>query len=256
MPKVRFKEVVEEIQGTMYDVVFKKSPKGKTIVTKKPDMTKVKWSQAQKDHRRDMSKANDYAHAAMANPEVRAVYEEIAAKDNRVPYRVAMSDYFKGRNLLSQKGRQQGPVGSENPDEVLVREARPKDVGSIVRLIQQMGSDSPITADYVSSYLKSPRSRVLLAERQGRVAGLISYSVRPDLYHAGNSVLIEELVVDEACRGEGIGSALMTSLMEELKELNCREVCLAVMPDNEPAIRFYRWRGLAEEALFLERHFV
>jgi len=87
------------------------------------------------------------------------------------------------------------------------------------------------------------------------VAGLLSYSVRPDLYHAGNSALIEELVVDEACRGEEIGSALMASFIEELKELDCREVCLAVMPDNEPAIRFYRSHGLVEEALFLERHF-
>ena len=37
MPKVRFEEMVVEIQGTMYDMVFKKSPRGKTIVTKKPD---------------------------------------------------------------------------------------------------------------------------------------------------------------------------------------------------------------------------
>ena len=37
MPKVRFKGPVEEIQGTLYDVVFKKSPSGKTIVSKRPD---------------------------------------------------------------------------------------------------------------------------------------------------------------------------------------------------------------------------
>ena len=43
--------MVVEIQGTMYDVVFKKSPQGKTIVTKKPDMSGVKWSKAQKDNR-------------------------------------------------------------------------------------------------------------------------------------------------------------------------------------------------------------
>ncbi len=30
----------------MYDLVFKKSPKGNMIVTKKPDMSKVKWSKA------------------------------------------------------------------------------------------------------------------------------------------------------------------------------------------------------------------
>ena len=105
------------------------------------------------------------------------------------------------------------------------------------------------------SYLEGTNNKILLAERQGRVGGLLSYSVRPDLYHAGNSVLIEELVVDENCRGEGVGGALITALEERLMELDCREVCLAVMPDNETAIRFYRSYGLVEEALFLEKHF-
>ena len=102
MPKVRFAVLVEEIQGTMYDVVFKKSPKGNTIVTKRPDMSNVEWSQAQEDHRKLMAKANDYAHAAMADPKVRAKYEKRAAKENRQPYRVAVSDYYKGKNLLSK----------------------------------------------------------------------------------------------------------------------------------------------------------
>ena len=103
MPKVRFKEMVVEIQGTMYDVVFKKSPRGKTIVTKKPDMSNVEWSQAQEDHRKRMAKANDYAHAAMADPNVRAKYEKRAAKENRQPFRVAVSDYYKGKNLLARE---------------------------------------------------------------------------------------------------------------------------------------------------------
>ena len=103
MPKVRFALLVEEIQGTMYDVVFKKSPTGKTIVTKKPDMSNVEWSQAQKDHRKRMAKANDYAHAAMADPKVRRMYEKRASKENRQPYRVAVSDYYKGKNLLAKK---------------------------------------------------------------------------------------------------------------------------------------------------------
>jgi hypothetical protein len=102
MPKVRFKDIVVEIQGTMFDVVFKKSPTGKTIVTKKPDMSGVKWSKAQKDHRKRMRQANKYAAAAMADPNVHAIYAEIAAKEHRQPYRVAVSDYYKGKNLLSK----------------------------------------------------------------------------------------------------------------------------------------------------------
>jgi len=97
--------MVVEIQGTMYDVVFKKSPSGKTIVTKRPDMSNVKWSQAQKENWKRMRQANEYAAAAMADPAVRAIYEELAAKEDRVPYRLAVSDYYKGKNLLSKPGK-------------------------------------------------------------------------------------------------------------------------------------------------------
>ena len=102
MPTVRFKEIVVEIQGTMYDVVFKKSRRGKTFVTKKPNMSNVKWSKAQKNNRKRMRYANRYAKAAMADPQVRAVYEERAAKEERVAYNVALSDYWQGKDLLTR----------------------------------------------------------------------------------------------------------------------------------------------------------
>jgi ribosomal protein S18 acetylase RimI-like enzyme len=143
--------------------------------------------------------------------------------------------------------------------EILIREAAPQDAGIIVTLIRQLATgsaeQSPISETYALHYLSGINRKILLAQRGDRVEGLLSYSVRPDLFHAGNSVLIEELVVDEGSRGEGIGSALMSALLERLPDLDCRELCLAVMPDNERAIRFYRKHGFAEEALFLERHF-
>src|SRR6266513_1102680 len=100
MPRVRFKPMVVEIQGTMYDVVFKKTSRGNTIVTKKPDMSNVEWSPAQKDNWKRMAKANNYATAAMADPDVRAIYEEIATKEHRQPYRLAVSDYYKEKDLV------------------------------------------------------------------------------------------------------------------------------------------------------------
>jgi hypothetical protein len=39
MPRVRFSPLVEEIHGTLYDIVLKKSPKGNMIVTKRADMS-------------------------------------------------------------------------------------------------------------------------------------------------------------------------------------------------------------------------
>ena len=103
MPKVRLNPLIEEIHGTMYDVVFKKSPKGNMIVTKRPDMSGVKWSEAQQNQRQRFQQANEYAKAAMADPKVRAVYVKRGKRAHRSPFRVAFSDYFKGKDLLARK---------------------------------------------------------------------------------------------------------------------------------------------------------
>jgi hypothetical protein len=100
MPKVRFSPLVEEIHGTMYDVVFKKSPKGNMIVTKRPDMSGVEWSEAQTGQRARFKQANDYAKA---DPKTRAIYEKRAKKAKRSPFRVAFSDHFQGKDLLAKK---------------------------------------------------------------------------------------------------------------------------------------------------------
>ncbi|HEX5807672.1 MAG TPA: GNAT family N-acetyltransferase [Anaerolineales bacterium] len=144
----------------------------------------------------------------------------------------------------------------EQPSQILIREATAKDAGDAVRLICQLGDDSEVTEGYVLHYLSGTDRCILLAERADAVVGLLSYSMRADLFHGGNSVLIEELVVDEGCRGAGIGGALLDELMKRAEAFACKEVCLAVMPDNDEAIRFYKRHGLVEEALFLERHFI
>jgi ribosomal protein S18 acetylase RimI-like enzyme len=140
-----------------------------------------------------------------------------------------------------------------------VREATLAETSAIVRLIGEhaasSGEQSPITEAYVATYLSSATSTILLAEVQNHVVGLLSYSVRPDLFHAGPSCLLEELIVEAAARGQGVGSALVTALFSRLAPLACAEVSVAVAPDNQRAIKFYRTQGLTEEALFLEKHF-
>jgi nucleoside phosphorylase/ribosomal protein S18 acetylase RimI-like enzyme len=140
-----------------------------------------------------------------------------------------------------------------------VRLAIPADAARIAALIVElaasMGETSPVSARYAKGYLGFPGSSVLLAEEDGQVIGLLSYSVRPDLFHAGNSALIEELVVSEHARGRGVGSALLNALLARLEASGCAEVSVSAMPDNAGALRFYRSHGLADEAVFLEKHF-
>lgn len=143
---------------------------------------------------------------------------------------------------------------------ILVRQAQPGDEHVIVELIRELartgGDTSPITESYVREHLAFAPcgSHVLLAEQEGRAVGLLSYSIRPNLFHAANSALVEELVVRESARGQGIGSALLTELLERLPSLGCAEVSVSTMPDNHDAMRFYRSHGLVDQAVFLEKH--
>ena len=103
MPKVRFKGPVEEIRGTFYDVVFKRSHSGKTIMSKKPDMSGVEWSEAQWDQRKRFSLANEYVQAVKAEPKVWAAYQKKAKKQKKRARDLAFSDYCNGKNLLLKK---------------------------------------------------------------------------------------------------------------------------------------------------------
>lgn len=143
--------------------------------------------------------------------------------------------------------------------QVIIRTASPGDEITIVNLIQQLaaadGEASPLTAEYVTKYMRAPGSVILLAEVDGQPAGLLSYSVRPDLYHAGDSAYIENLVVVQSRRGEGIGSALLKNALAALEAAGCAEVSIATMPDNQVAQRLYKSLGLVDEAVYLEKHF-
>jgi ribosomal protein S18 acetylase RimI-like enzyme len=143
---------------------------------------------------------------------------------------------------------------------ILLRPAVEQDSVSIERLISELavsiGETSSISAQYVTQYLGTPGSHILLAEKGRQVVGLLSYSIRPSLYHAGDACLIEEFVVRQSERGQGIGGQLLEALFQQLASQNCAEVSVTTMPDNLKAIAFYKSHGMVDEAVFLEKHFI
>ncbi len=143
-------------------------------------------------------------------------------------------------------------------EQVVIRAAQLTDAPAIACLFRQWTAQfdepSDSAGDYMLEYLASPCTRGLVADQTGRVVGLLSYTVRPSLYHASPVCLIEELVVDEGARDRGIGRLLMEALLRQARLEGYAEVSVAVMPDNLPALRLYRSAGLGGEALYLEMH--
>jgi hypothetical protein len=103
MPKVKLAPFIEEIHDTINDLVFKKPPKGNMIVTKKPDMSRVKWSKAQKANGEHMSKAITTTQLALMDPKVKAKYERKAKKEGRHAWNIALSDCLLGKDLYAKR---------------------------------------------------------------------------------------------------------------------------------------------------------
>ena len=115
MTKVTFHPIIEWFTGKMGNMVFRRSHNGKVSVYAAPDMKRIKWSQAQKDHRLRMREASKYASAAVADPDIRPIYVQMAVDHNKNPGRpfdMAVSDYYHhGNDLLWKKhmGDQEKP---------------------------------------------------------------------------------------------------------------------------------------------------
>lgn len=102
MAKVTLNPILMDIHGKSGDLVFRRSRKGDTYLIKRPDMSNVQWSEAQKAQRQRFKEATAYAKSAMAEPTVRAQYEQIASAQNRSPFFVAVSDYLKRNHLPAE----------------------------------------------------------------------------------------------------------------------------------------------------------
>ena len=102
MAKVELEAPFKRIQGKIGKLSYRWMY-GQQTVMKTPDMSRVKWSKAQKANRQRFAKAIRYAKQAMADPEANAQYEKQGKKAGRQPFRVAVSDFLAGNNLLEKK---------------------------------------------------------------------------------------------------------------------------------------------------------
>jgi ribosomal protein S18 acetylase RimI-like enzyme len=141
---------------------------------------------------------------------------------------------------------------------IRIRHAGPGDESAIVDLMREMAAaeDHPTAADehHVRHFLASPVCGALLAVDGSAAVGLLSYVTVPGLYHAGDSGLIETLVVTEGRRGEGTGGRLLHAALRLLEDAGCAEISVSTGADNEVAQKLYVDAGLNEASVLLEKH--
>jgi len=88
-----------------------------------------------------------------------------------------------------------------------------------------------------------PQFGALLATRGDAVVGFASYTWRYSIWNAGSFLDLDDVFVDGAARGAGVGLALMTAARELCRAQGGRRLRWEVEPENLDAIRFYQRLG-------------
>ena len=97
---------------------------------------------------------------------------------------------------------------------------------------------------------------IFVAEEDGRVLGYCFCILEET---RGNPVLLDEktlyiddLCVDENCRGKHVGTALYAYVTAYARELGCNTITLNVWNGNDSAMAFYEKRGLKPRKVYME----
>lgn len=123
------------------------------------------------------------------------------------------------------------------------RELSDAEVAAIDRLVPQLSPGAPPPGrERLDELVRSEACTLLLArDEKGAVVGTLTLVAYP--IPTGVRVWIEDVVVDEAARGRGVGEALVRAAVQRAAALGATAVNLTSNPRREAANRLYRRMG-------------
>lgn len=99
----------------------------------------------------------------------------------------------------------------------------------------------PLTLEDVAAIVDAPATTLYVAREEGRLVGTLTLAVFA--IPTGVRAWIEDVVVDAAARGRGVGELLTRRALEDARRLGARTVDLTSRPSREAAHALYRKLG-------------
>ena len=133
-----------------------------------------------------------------------------------------------------------------------LRDATPADVPDVLRLVRGLAEYEKLLHEAVANegdfqlalFGPVPRAYAVLAEVAGhRPVGLALWYYTFSTFTGRPDIFLEDLFVEPAFRGTGIGLGLLRHLARRALEENCRRIEWRVLNWNQPSIDFYASLG-------------
>jgi GNAT superfamily N-acetyltransferase len=141
-------------------------------------------------------------------------------------------------------------------EPVVIREAEDADLPGVLALYAQPELDNGIVLsveqarEIHAQFARYPLYKLYVAEDAGRIVGTYAFLFMHNLGHLGApSAIVEDVVVDPASQGRGIGKAMMRHAMETARDLGCYKLMLSSNIKRERAHAFYDQLGFTRHGI-------
>lgn len=131
---------------------------------------------------------------------------------------------------------------------MIIRDAIPADCPTILQFIHALAEYEKLAHEVVATeeqlhatlFADHPKSFCMIAEDGGKPVGFAVYFYNYSTFLGRHGLYVEDVFVDPAIRGKGIGQKLFSALAQRAVERDCGRMEWWVLDWNEPAIEFYR----------------
>jgi len=131
--------------------------------------------------------------------------------------------------------------------EIKIRRAIKEDCPRLLELVQELATyerapdEVTVTLEHFteSGFGEKPVWWAFVAEVERKIAGFALYYVRYSTWK-GQAMYLEDILITNDMRGNGVGKLLFDRLIEEAREKKFNRIIWQVLDWNEPAINFYK----------------
>ena len=150
-----------------------------------------------------------------------------------------------------------------------IRRAEPRDIPAVLRLLRQVNLvhhqgrpdlfrlATKYGAEDLSAIFSNDDAPVFVYDKDGAILGHAFCQIQTvqndRLLCDRKTLYVDDICVDEAARGRGVGKALYTHVRDYARSLGCYNLTLNVWSCNPNALRFYERMGLVPQKVGMEQ---
>ena len=150
-----------------------------------------------------------------------------------------------------------------------IRRAEPRDIPAVLRLLRQVNLvhhqgrpdlfrlATKYGAEDLSAIFSNDDAPVFVYDEDGAILGHAFCQIQTvqndRLLCDRKTLYVDDICVDEAARGRGVGKALYTHVRDYARSLGCYNLTLNVWSCNPNALHFYEHMGLVPQKVGMEQ---